>query len=48
MDKDENIEIKSDIRKILKEIYSDVYCKFEEQYIVVFLCGGASNNFWNY
>ena len=43
VDKDANIEIKSDIGKILKEIYSDVYCKFEEQYIVVFLCGGASN-----
>lgn len=43
VDKGANIEIKSDIRKILKEIYSDVYCKFEEQYIVVFLCGGASN-----
>lgn len=43
VDKDANIEINSDIRKILKDIYSDIYCKFEEQYIVVFLCGGASN-----
>lgn len=36
VNKDENIEKKSDIRKILKEIYSNVYCKFEEQDIVVF------------
>lgn len=29
--------------KIVEEIYQQIYCKFREQYIVVFLCGGASN-----
>lgn len=28
---------------IIKEIYQEIYCKFKEQYIVVFLCGGASS-----
>lgn len=32
-----------DICKIVEEIYQQIYCKFREQYIVVFLCGGASN-----
>lgn len=31
------------IKKIVKKIYSDVFCSLEEQYIIVFLCGGASN-----
>lgn len=30
--------------EIIKEIYHNVYCKISEQYIVVFLCGGASNS----
>lgn len=29
---------------IVKEIYDDIYSRFREQYIVVFLCGGASNS----
>ncbi len=43
MGKDTNVSINHDIRKIIKEIYTDIYCEFEEQYIVIFLCGGASN-----
>lgn len=30
--------------KIVKEIYDEIYCKFREQYIVIFLCGGASTS----
>jgi hypothetical protein len=32
------------IVKIVKEIYDEIYCKFREQYIVIFLCGGASTS----
>lgn len=43
MDENGNIELNSNVLKILKEIYTEVYCKFEEQYIIIFLCGGSSN-----
>lgn len=29
-------------KKIIDHIYKDMFCDFREQYIVVFLCGGAS------
>lgn len=29
--------------RIVTDIYQQIYCKFSEQYIVVFLCGAASN-----
>lgn len=31
------------IKKIILEIYKDIFEKFREQYIIVFLCGGASD-----
>jgi predicted transcriptional regulator len=42
LDKNENIELNADVCKILNEIYTEVYCKFEEQNIIIFLCGGSS------
>lgn len=36
----ENIEI--NMKKSLKDIYSEIFCRIKEQYIIVFLCGGAS------
>lgn len=44
MIKAENARLNKDMHRIIKEIYKKIYCKFKEQYIVVFLCGGASNN----
>ena len=44
MIKEENLRLNKDIHKIIKDIYQKIYCEFKEQYIVVFLCGGASNN----
>ena len=41
--KEQNTKYNKDICKIVEEIYRKIYCKFREQYIVVFLCGGASN-----
>lgn len=38
------IRLNKDICGIIEEIYQQIYCKFSEQYIVVFLCGGASNS----
>ena len=35
-------EIDLNMKKSLKDIYSKVFCRIEEQYIIVFLCGGAS------
>ena len=34
--------LNDDIKKIICEIYSQMFCRFNEQYIIVFLCGGAS------
>lgn len=45
MDENGNIELNSNALKILKEIYTEVYCRFKEQYIIVFLCGGSSNKY---
>ena len=41
--KEQNTKYNKDICKIVEEIYRQIYCKFREQYIVVFLCGGTSN-----
>ncbi|MCI9583785.1 hypothetical protein D3Z50_06230 [Clostridiaceae bacterium] len=30
------------IQRVIQRIYRDMFCDFHEQYIVVFLCGGAS------
>lgn len=30
------------VKDIIKEIYSNIFCRFKEQNIIVFLCGGAS------
>lgn len=35
-------ELDLNMKKSLKDIYSKVFCSIEEQYIIVFLCGGAS------
>lgn len=35
-------EIDLNMKKSLKDIYSKIFCRIEEQYIIVFLCGGAS------
>lgn len=35
-------EIDVNTKKSLKEIYTKIFCRIEEQYIIVFLCGGAS------
>ena len=35
-------EIDLNMKKSLKNIYSKIFCRIEEQYIIVFLCGGAS------
>lgn len=40
---EQNTKLNKEICKIVEEIYEQIYCKFREQYIVVFLCGGASN-----
>ncbi|MBQ2980711.1 MAG: retron St85 family effector protein [Lachnospiraceae bacterium] len=40
---EQNTELNKAICKIVEDIYGQIYCKFREQYIVVFLCGGASN-----
>lgn len=37
-------EVNKEISRIVKDIYEQIYCEFREQYIVVFLCGGASNS----
>ncbi len=42
MGEDTYKKIDFDTTKILKKIYTDIFCSFEEQYIIVFLCGGAS------
>lgn len=31
------------VKKIIRDIYFDIFSRFEEQYIIVFLCGGARN-----
>ena len=38
-----NLILDNDIKKIISEIYTQMFCRFEEQYIIVFLCGGASS-----
>lgn len=35
-------KIDFDTTKILEKIYTDIFYGFKEQYIIVFLCGGAS------
>lgn len=40
--KEQNSKLNGEILKIVQEIYDEIYCKFREQYIVIFLCGGAS------
>lgn len=30
------------MKRSLKKIYKEIFCRIEEQYIIVFLCGGAS------
>lgn len=45
LEKNENLEINPNFRKILEEIYTEVYCRFKEQYIIIFLCGGSSNKY---
>ncbi len=35
-------KINLDTKKSLKDIYTNIFCRIEEQYIIVFLCGGAS------
>lgn len=40
---EQNTRFNKEICKIVEEIYQQIYCKFRAQYIVVFLCGGASN-----
>lgn len=40
---EQNTRFNNEMCKIVEEIYQQIYCKFREQYIVVFLCGGASN-----
>lgn len=42
--KEQNSRLNEKKLKIVKEIYDEIYCKFREQYIVIFLCGGASTN----
>lgn len=42
--KEQNSRLNEEILEIVKEIYDEIYCKFREQYIVIFLCGGASNS----
>ncbi len=42
--KKQDIQLSKDIYGIVEEIYQRIYCKFSEQYIVVFLCGGASSS----
>ncbi len=37
-------KVNKEISRIVKDIYEQIYCEFREQYIVVFLCGGASNS----
>lgn len=39
-----NLKINNEIKKIINEIYNEIYCELKEQYIVIFLCGGASNS----
>ena len=39
---EENTNIEIDTAKILMKIYTNIFCSFEEQYIIVFLCVGAS------
>lgn len=40
---EQNTRFNKEKCEIVEEIYQQIYCKFREQYIVVFLCGGASN-----
>lgn len=44
MKKDNLYGVNEEIIEIVKEIYDGIYSRFREQYIVVFLCGGASNS----
>lgn len=34
--------LNEEIKRIICKIYADIFCRFDEQYIIVFLCGGAS------
>lgn len=40
---EQNTRFNKEKCEIVEEIYQQIYCKFREQYNVVFLCGGASN-----
>ena len=40
---EQNTRFNKEKCEIVEEIYQQIYCKFREQYIVVFLCWGASN-----
>lgn len=44
MAEEQKSRLNEGIVKIVKEIYDEIYCKFREQYIVIFLCGGASTS----
>lgn len=39
-----NFNLSKETKKTIEEIYDEIYCKFREQYIVLFLCGGASDS----
>ena len=44
MAKEHKSKLNDEALKIVNEIYDEIYCKFREQYIVIFLCGGASTS----
>lgn len=43
MTKEKKENLSPDLKKHINIIYKDIFSKFKEQYIVVFLCGGVSN-----
>lgn len=43
MKEDSNFIKNKVIQEIIKQIYTDIFSCFNRQYIIVFLCGGASN-----
>lgn len=47
MNKDSDI-VSTEMKEKVVEIYTQIFCRFKRQYIVVFLCGGASTKHKKY
>lgn len=43
MNRDSKRVLNTDMKEIIQKIYMEIFCGFNRQYIIVFLCGGASS-----